>query len=126
MNESDPLVEQVKTLARARGWVGVSYLQRFFRIGYAHATRLIDALVAEKFLERMGPDDHRFKVIEEEAAPILTNPIPCPWCLSDDTECIDDEHEIYQCLNISCFGTFARATPEQSPAVDRSGPSPAG
>lgn len=32
--------------------------------------------------------------------------IPCPWCLSDETEMIDHDHQIYQCRN--CGETFTR------------------
>jgi len=29
----------------------------------------------------------------------LTDPVPCPWCLSDETQPIDSEHGIYECTN---------------------------
>lgn len=32
--------------------------------------------------------------------------IPCPWCLSDETEMIDHDHQIYQCHK--CGETFTR------------------
>lgn len=32
--------------------------------------------------------------------------ITCTWCLSDDTEMVDHEHDIYRCRN--CGETFIR------------------
>lgn len=34
--------------------------------------------------------------------------IPCPWCLSDDTDLIDHEHDIFKCRN--CGETFIRSS----------------
>ncbi len=34
--------------------------------------------------------------------------ITCAWCLSDDTEMVDHEHDIYQCRN--CGETFIRSS----------------
>lgn len=36
--------------------------------------------------------------------------VVCAWCLSDDVECIDDEHAIYQCR--TCGETFSRPEPD--------------
>ncbi len=42
--------------------------------------------------------------------------IPCPWCLSDDTEMEDHEHDIYRCLN--CGETFERSIRPATPPED--------
>lgn len=36
----------------------------------------------------------------------LVYPVPCPWCLSDETEIVDHEHEIYECTK--CGEVFER------------------
>lgn len=38
--------------------------------------------------------------------------ITCSWCLSEDTEMIDHEHDIYRCLN--CGETFVRRPAPES------------
>jgi len=42
--------------------------------------------------------------------PVVTQeddaPVTCPWCLSEETKVIDQEHGIYECTN--CGETFGR------------------
>ena len=36
----------------------------------------------------------------------LNYPVPCPWCLSDETVMVDHEHDIYECTK--CGEIFER------------------
>ena len=47
--------------------------------------------------------------LPEEPTPVLHEPVPCWRCLSDDTEILDHEHDLYRCLN--CGEVFVRAAP---------------
>lgn len=40
------------------------------------------------------------------SAPSLETPVTCPWCLSDDTSPVDNEHGIFECD--SCGEIFTR------------------
>ena len=51
----------------------------------------------------------RSEALPEEPTPVLHEPVPCWRCLSDDTEILDHEHDLYRCLN--CGEVFVRAAP---------------
>jgi transcription elongation factor Elf1 len=38
--------------------------------------------------------------------PALEMPVTCPWCLSEDTSLVDNEHGIFECDN--CGEVFTR------------------
>lgn len=44
--------------------------------------------------------------------------ITCPHCLSENTEMVDHEHDIYQCLD--CGDTFERRIPSPTASQDGS------
>ncbi|MCS7003427.1 MAG: hypothetical protein NZ518_11315, partial [Dehalococcoidia bacterium] len=55
--DNDPLLDEARQIARDKGRLSASYLQRHLRIGYNRAARLIDVLEDEGVLE--PPDGRR-------------------------------------------------------------------
>ncbi len=53
-------------------------------------------------IARLDPPGYQ-RAKEKKSAPAV---ITCPWCMSENTQAVDLEHDIYECLN--CGETFTR------------------
>jgi ribosomal protein L37AE/L43A len=53
------------------------------------------------------------------SVPDIAFSVPCPYCLSDVTELIDNEYGIYYCPN--CETRFEHPSTESADSVDRDG-----